>query len=85
MTHARVVHLDETFTRLQLIGLLDGMVLADFDRGSWTGDDGSGLNLWDRHCGSEASLRMNERWRGDEPSPALSMISVPSYAMVGDN
>ena len=52
MTDARAVHLDEAFTRLKLVGLLDGVVLADFDRGSRSGDDGGNLNLWDRHRGS---------------------------------
>jgi len=56
MAHARAVHLDKTFTGFQLVGLLDGVVFADFDRGSWLGDNGSDLNLRDRHCGSEASL-----------------------------
>ena len=89
VAHARAVHLDKTFTGLQLVRLLDGMIFADFDRGSWPGDNGSGLNLRDRHRGSGASLRVEERWRDDDPSPALytfgpegSMISVLSYAMV---
>ena len=76
MAHARAVHLDKTFTRLQLVGLLDGMVFADFDRSSWPGDNGSDLNLWDRHCGSEASLRVNERWRGDERNSTLYMFGL---------
>ena len=46
---ARAVHLDKTFTGLELVGLLDGVVLADFDRGSRSGDDGGNLNLWDGH------------------------------------
>jgi hypothetical protein len=30
VTHARAMHLDETFTGQELIGLLDGIVFADF-------------------------------------------------------
>lgn len=56
VAHARAMHLDKTFAGLQLVGLLDGMVFADFDRGPWPGDNGGGLNLRDRHRGSEASL-----------------------------
>jgi len=55
VAHARAVHLYETFTRRQLIGLRDGIVFADFDRGPRAGDNGSDLNFWDRHCRSEAS------------------------------
>jgi len=43
------MHLDKTFTRLKLVRLLDGVVLADFERGPWLGDDSGDLNLWDRH------------------------------------
>ena len=49
MADARAVHLDKAFTRLELVSLLDGVVLADFDRGSGLGDDGGNLDLWNRH------------------------------------
>lgn len=55
MTHARTVHLDEAFTRAEFVGLLDGAVFADFDRGPWFGDNGCDLDLWDRHYRSEAN------------------------------
>lgn len=54
VAHARTVHLDETFTRCEVVGLLDGIVFADLNGGSRPGDNGCDLNLWDRHCRNEA-------------------------------
>lgn len=55
MAHARTLHLDKTFTRPEFVGLLDGIVVADLNRGSRPGDNGGSLNLWDRHCKMEES------------------------------
>jgi hypothetical protein len=52
VTHAGAVHLNETFTRLELLGLLYWIVFPNFYRSSWLGDDGSYLNLWNGHGGS---------------------------------
>ena len=55
VTHARTVHFYETFAGLELLGLFDRIVFADFYRSSRLGNNGSDLNLWDRHNRGEAS------------------------------
>ena len=50
VAYTRAVHLDKTFTRIQLVGLLDWVVFVDFDRSPWLGDNGGDLNLRNRHC-----------------------------------
>ena len=55
VTHSRAMHLDETFAGLELFGLFDGIVFADFYGCSRFRDDGGDLDLWDRHRRSEVS------------------------------
>ena len=64
MTHARTMHLDKTFSGLELFGLFYGIVLADLYRCSWFGNDGGDLNLWNGHDGSK---RVGS-YEGNEPS-----------------
>lgn len=49
VANARAMHLEETLARLELLWLFDRIVFADFYRRSWLGDNGSDLDLWDRH------------------------------------
>ena len=55
VTHSGAMHFDKTFTGLELFGLLNRIAFADFYRCSRLRDNGSDLDLWDRHCRGEAS------------------------------
>ena len=57
--------LDETFARLEVLGLDDGVILADFEGSAVCWDDGSCLCLWDGELRHDLGAReVFVSWRG---------------------